>query len=960
VEVHSSEWKFLLSKTAQLCAEWMISNATSPPIVDVVVPVYLGAAVTRRCLESVLGFEQAVQIELVVIDDASPDSELVRYVDSLAASGRITLIRNESNKGFVHSVNCGIALHSDRDVVLLNSDAEVSNDWLDRLRRCARSADDVGTVTPFSNNATICSYPYEGWSAGVPGTLGLAALDGLFARVNNGQSVAIPTAVGFCMYISRTCLDQIGAFDAQRFGLGYGEENDFCLRASSAGWRHLLAADVFVFHMGGGSFSTRRFKLQETALAALLDIYPDYLQRIATFQAENSVAPLRLAIDCARMATNSEEQRHVLFEQVNRGNPTAAMKPVRLHITHGWGGGTARWVGDYCRADGTSRNLVLRSQSDRNRTGRWLELIDSSAEEVRLMHWELTAPIDATAIRHPQYLAVLESIVDAFGVSAIIISSLIGHSVEALDTKLPTIVVWHDLYPFCPALFACFDTQCECCPSERLASCLSENPYNRFWHNSVVADWLALRAAYAGSVGKSWVRIVAPTRDVWNRWSRLLPPVRELPWHLIGHGIEECSGARVRRHDTPAHERLRIVVPGRLNPHKGLHLLAAALADILQYAEVLLLGCGEFGKPFAAISGIQIVENYRQQDLAECVSRFDPDAALLLSVLPESFSYTLSELWALGIPVAATRLGAFVERIDDGVTGLLFDPEPSALVECVRNMATDREMLSRLRGGVASAPVRGLNAMINDYHLLLPETGAYVPSLADQGLILAARERQALEQKTASLQAVLATRDEQLAHLRSRVTDLTNDLVSRTRFCDSLLRSRSWKATAPIRAVAAQVRGWWGHHRRQAPVEVDADSCAIVPPIGNAVVSGTEDGNPRRYLRKALDIPDNSVVILANASLASTVDAGNLIRLANASVLSRNDVVVWVPKGNPNDGVWDNFRHEVAAMVAAGRLFFGDRNLAAEIWPHAVDGVLQNGDGEAVVDPKMTTCVADS
>ena len=56
------------------------------------------------------------------------------------------------------------------------------------------------------------------------------------------------------MYIRRAALADIGLFDAEAFGRGYGEENDFCLRASARGWRHLLACDTFVYHEGAVSF----------------------------------------------------------------------------------------------------------------------------------------------------------------------------------------------------------------------------------------------------------------------------------------------------------------------------------------------------------------------------------------------------------------------------------------------------------------------------------------------------------------------------------------------------------------------------------------------------------------------------------------------------------------------------------------------------------------------------------
>jgi GT2 family glycosyltransferase len=284
-------------------------------LIDIVIPVYGGARETRRCIESVLATASAGSAEIVVVNDASPEAALVAYVQQLAADHRITLLANERNLGFVQSVNRGMALHDDRDVVLLNSDTEVANDWLERLRAAAHRADDIATATPFSNNATICTYPFEGWGGPVPGTLGLAELDRLFARTNTALALDIPTAVGFCMYIRRQPLRALGAFDAGRFGRGYGEENDFCMRALKAGWRHVLAADVFVFHEGAVSFSGSRFELMRTATEALVAAHPDYPGRVHEFIVADPAAPLRAAVDLARTARGEQEARHVLEER---------------------------------------------------------------------------------------------------------------------------------------------------------------------------------------------------------------------------------------------------------------------------------------------------------------------------------------------------------------------------------------------------------------------------------------------------------------------------------------------------------------------------------------------------------------------------------------------------------------------------------------------------------------------
>jgi hypothetical protein len=145
--------------------------------------------------------------------------------------------------------------------------------------------------------------------------LGLAALDRLFATANAGRAVDLPTAVGFCMYIRRACLDRVGLFDAGRFGRGYGEENDFCMRAASAGWRSLLAGDVFVYHEGAVSFSDERAVLTVNAGRTLADLHPDYVHKVREFTARDAASALRAAVDGARFALGTDELRQLLFER---------------------------------------------------------------------------------------------------------------------------------------------------------------------------------------------------------------------------------------------------------------------------------------------------------------------------------------------------------------------------------------------------------------------------------------------------------------------------------------------------------------------------------------------------------------------------------------------------------------------------------------------------------------------
>jgi hypothetical protein len=238
--------------------------------------------------------------DVVLVDDASPEEGMRALCAEYKALLNAHLIAHEENRGFVVSVNEAMR-ETSGDVVLLNSDTVVPTAWLSRLKAAADANPKAATVTPFSNNATICSYPHFVLSSPLPCGLSLEVIDGIVREVNHGQVAEIPTAVGFCMYIRRAALQEVGLFDEDAFGRGYGEENEWCCRASAAGWQHLLAADVFVYHEGGVSFGDEGSALQSAAIEILNERYPDYSGVVQRFIENDPLRDLRRNIDGARV-----------------------------------------------------------------------------------------------------------------------------------------------------------------------------------------------------------------------------------------------------------------------------------------------------------------------------------------------------------------------------------------------------------------------------------------------------------------------------------------------------------------------------------------------------------------------------------------------------------------------------------------------------------------------------------
>lgn len=260
----------------------------------VIVPVYNAVDELGECLEA-LRRTLPGDAKVLLVDDASTDKAVQAIFRETAKRGDLhwQLQRNFRNLGYVRTVNRAMAGTHD-DVILLNSDTVPVGRWYERLLSCAASDPAIATATPFSNNAEICSFPEFCVNNPPPDDPELIARAMLEA--GSPEYPDIPTAVGFCMYVRRAALNQLGLFDT-RFGLGYGEENDFCMRVRAAGWRNVLCDDAYVVHLGGRSFGPRKLAPKnESAMARLRARHPDYEDIVAEFIRRDPIAPRREAI----------------------------------------------------------------------------------------------------------------------------------------------------------------------------------------------------------------------------------------------------------------------------------------------------------------------------------------------------------------------------------------------------------------------------------------------------------------------------------------------------------------------------------------------------------------------------------------------------------------------------------------------------------------------------------------
>ena len=231
--------------------------------IDIIVPIYNAYDELKVCLESLRNHTDLSVNRLILINDNSSDKRIKFLVDNWKKENHeknILVFHNLENMGFSNNVNLGMSQSETNDVLLLNSDTVVTKNWIEKIKSCAYSKEIIGTVTPLSNNATLCSVPNFCEVNQLPADIDIDLMATIVEECSFRKYPRITVANGFCMYIKRDVINLIGGFDAETFGRGYGEENDFCNRAEQKGYIHVMCDDTYIYHSGTKSFAAKEKK----------------------------------------------------------------------------------------------------------------------------------------------------------------------------------------------------------------------------------------------------------------------------------------------------------------------------------------------------------------------------------------------------------------------------------------------------------------------------------------------------------------------------------------------------------------------------------------------------------------------------------------------------------------------------------------------------------------------------
>lgn len=636
--------------------------------VDVIIPVYGGAIETMECIESVLAAQNNTPTHIVIINDCTPDILIRDYLASLEKRRykELQIIHRTTNGGFSEAVNIGMIVSGDRDVILLNADTVVQSGWVDRLGTAAQSDVRIGTVTPLSNNAEICTVPYMCKSLPVNDLALAIEVDLAASSVNAQKIVSIPVAIGFCMYIRRDCIDEIGLFDAATWGRGYGEEVDFCLKATAMGWRHMMAADTFVVHRGNVSFGNEKLERIQESARKITERYPFYDQLIQRFLAADPAAPIRRAVN---------------LELINNVLPQKRI----LHITHSFGGGTEQYIKDMStlNIEAGYTPLILRFTT----TG--AAELDVDLSDTRLAGFFVESHKENYAAHE---IDAIKMEIGKLGFERLHIHAPFGIPIAVLNwlsSTYPNYVTIHDYAWICPRVTLttmdgryCGEPQVEQCNR-----CIQfYKPHSGLKHllEEAGGDVSAYREGL-GSVIARAEKVFAGANDVVKRmeFHGLNGNYHAVPHPVTKNSVFAKSSDLANRSVDSG--LIKVALFGGISDIKGFYILLECAENATKRnlpLHFIVFGYTLNDELCRARPNIEVLGKYKEEDLEGLVQRHRPHLSFFPNQWPETFSYTLSHSFRLGILPIVSDIGAPAERVREKGFGMVYDFSMSAADIC--------------------------------------------------------------------------------------------------------------------------------------------------------------------------------------------------------------------------------------------------------------------------------------
>jgi glycosyltransferase involved in cell wall biosynthesis len=463
----------------------------------------------------------------------------------------------------------------------------------------------------------------------------------------------LPTGAGFCMAIGALALQTIGGFRDDVFGRGYYEDTDWCQRAASEGFRNVQAPNLFVYHEPGSASFTEasRVKLSEQNRTEFVRRHPRYGGQARFFLRNDP---------------------HAAYRKVLRvGAWLEAAAGCGLYIQHGWGGGVSSAV------EASTRSLLEAG-------GCVIEAVATGPDAFSLVFGYGDERVEFTGASGVRLGSLIRS------AAPMSVELHAGHSLtdppvamaEILAAVRPEANVRlfvHDFLLVCPSqhLLDWRGRFCNVPTAGHCGTCLPRN-HNASAFALSIDDWRRKWRGVLERVSELVVFDESALPILSAAYPAGLPPVRVEPHP--SPGPEGKPQYRPRR--TLSH----LGFVGAMWRHKG-SALVQSICSYMAHArpEVALTLVGEW-MDGAPPPNLTVTGRYQPDELQAILDDLDIDAVVFPSVCPETFSFTLSEVFAMRIPCVGLDIGAQGTRLRAYERGAVASIEPWRMIEEVERL----------------------------------------------------------------------------------------------------------------------------------------------------------------------------------------------------------------------------------------------------------------------------------
>lgn len=676
--------------------------------IDIIIPIYNAYEYTSECIKSILKYTDLNKHTLVLINDKSPDEKILPMLQKYVENNKdknIVLLDNEQNLGFVGTVNKGMQ-YSNNDVILLNSDTEVTKNWIEKIQECAYSNEYIATVTPLTNNGTICSVPNFGVDNELPQNMNLDEYAEMIEKISKNRYPQLTTGNGYCLYIKRNVIKEVGLFDIDTFGKGYGEENDFCYRALDLGYTNVLCDNTFIYHKGTQSFTKEnatasRMELIEEHMKLLRAKHPVYVQRTDMFIANN---PLKDIQENIRMNIELFHKKKILY-LVNEWEENMEMT-----------GGTSLHIKDIIfsnRENNIASFVLAPDKYDLQRFKLYL-YTEKIGKEIANFKTDL-GQYGLMNYTNQSYKKMIEDLFETFQFDILHVHHFLFQTFDAIDVakqnNVYSIITLHDLYMSCPSINMVYEDKfCENNPNRDCSKCL----HARYGVNAdVLENWRNT----CKKVLEKFDKILVPSENTKKQFKKVY---QNLEIEVVEHGTERIE---LKEGEKPQKDKntFDIAFVGAMAPHKGSNILKQLIRENKNTnIKIHLIGKSEDSELRNHKENYIYHGKYTRGELPKLLIENQIDLVCIFATWPETYSYTLTETYMAKVPVITFDIGAVADRIKQDKLGYIvpFNEEPKKILEKIVEISKNRKEYDIIKQNFENYKFKTLKEMQDYYNEL--------------------------------------------------------------------------------------------------------------------------------------------------------------------------------------------------------------------------------------------------